>query len=244
MSCTCAPPASSPDMRACSPPRPIKRAVVVADDEALRNPAPAGQGGEPRPMALRPMRLMSWGNSDRASYSRKPVGLTSGRRSEIGRVGRKIGARLGSAWSNPLQNLPTDNAGNRSNGKPPVRDNWTSGTLALPLPRYVAPCNTGVPERMSTRCRQRRNDMPSSDVARLPRSVTAGTSRTVMSPMLTRSSTTGATRAAIGGADALGVVAVANVRTRALRVIVGERDDRSAESTSTLIDRPLISTLA
>ena len=38
--------------------------------------------------------------------------------------------------------------------------------------------------------------MPSSDVARLPGSVTAaGTLRTVMSPMLTRSSTTGATRA-------------------------------------------------
>ncbi len=53
-----------------------------------------------------------------------------------------------------------------------------------------------MPLRMSTRCRRLRNDMPSSVVPSLPGSHHgAGTLRTVMSPMLTRSSMTGATRA-------------------------------------------------
>ena len=57
-------------------------------------------------------------------------------------------------------------------------------------------CKTRMPLRMSTRCRRLKNDMPSSEVASLPGSLTAaGTLRTVMSPMLTRSSITGAMRA-------------------------------------------------
>ena len=46
-------------------------------------------------------------------------------------------------------------------------------------------------------------------------------------------------RQAVGGADALGVVAVANIHARALRVIVGERDDRGARIDQH-VDRPAI----
>ena len=53
-----------------------------------------------------------------------------------------------------------------------------------------------MPERMSNRDSRLKNVIPSSEVLSRPRSATAaGTLRTVMSPMDTRSSVTGATRA-------------------------------------------------
>ncbi len=55
-------------------------------------------------MALRPIRLISVGNSQRASYSRKPVGLTSGSRSKSAVFGFKSARGLGS-MRNHLENV-------------------------------------------------------------------------------------------------------------------------------------------
>ena len=50
------------------------------------------------------MRLISWGNSQRASYSRKPVGLTSGKRSKSAVLGFKSARGLGSIDATLLGN--------------------------------------------------------------------------------------------------------------------------------------------
>src|SRR5882672_2552797 len=82
-------------------------------------------------MASRPIRLMSWGNSHRASYSRKPVGLTSGRRSKSAVLGARSARGFGNMQPTPckacwLTTPETDN------GASPALGHATRGPWRLP----------------------------------------------------------------------------------------------------------------
>src|ERR1700733_7020728 len=94
MSRTCAPPAISPAVKASLPEaEELRKARPTTTSRAT--PISLRRRASPSPSAWTPIRLISFSNSQRASYSRKPVGFTIGRDSNAYVLGESLGSGLG-----------------------------------------------------------------------------------------------------------------------------------------------------
>src|ERR1700733_7753064 len=94
MSRTCAPPAISPAVKASLPEaEELRKARPTTTSRAT--PISLRRRARPSPSAWTPIRLISFSNSQRASYSRKPVGFTIGCDSNAYVLGESLGSGLG-----------------------------------------------------------------------------------------------------------------------------------------------------
>ena len=86
----------------------------MADDEALRHPAPAGQRGEPQADGIEAHQVDVLREQPARVVLAKAGRLDERQALEIGRVGRKIGARLGKHdGPTPCKTCRLTNAGHR-----------------------------------------------------------------------------------------------------------------------------------